>query len=173
MRLSYSQALILAGAGLQHKCLDDILKEINMEASQALALFNKSVKRIARTLKEIYMNDAEQKFDMGNFANKRQEELKKMNPGKTEVEDEYKERKQFEKEIYGVEDELLAKRQKKMGLEEVAQSKGKNGNGVDNKNKNKKVKGNPLNRMDVELTDEQLKSLNINKKGAFVAKKHI
>ena len=70
MRLSYSQALILAGAGLQHKCLDDILKEINMEASQALALFNKSVKRIARTLKEIYMNDAEQKFDMGNFANK-------------------------------------------------------------------------------------------------------
>ena len=70
LRLSYAQAMIMAGTGLQHKSVDDILGEINMEASQALALFNKSITRIARNLKEIYMKDVESKFDAKFKSNK-------------------------------------------------------------------------------------------------------
>lgn len=50
-RLSQGQAVILAGLGLQHREIESVCGEIDIEVSQALALFNKSIKRISKYIK--------------------------------------------------------------------------------------------------------------------------
>lgn len=53
----------MAGTGLQHKTIYDILDEVDMEKSQAMALFNKAIKRISKAIRDVYMKEAEQKFE--------------------------------------------------------------------------------------------------------------
>jgi N-acetyltransferase 10 len=45
-RLSKLQEAILLGAGLQHKKMEQLQKEVNVPMSQLLALFNKSVRKL-------------------------------------------------------------------------------------------------------------------------------
>ena len=53
VRMSYSQSVILAGMGLQHRDLNWLIKEIDIDPSQILALFNKAVKKMTKHLKDI------------------------------------------------------------------------------------------------------------------------
>lgn len=54
VRLSYSQAAILVGFGLQHREIESVSKELDMEVGHVLALFSKSIKKIAKSLREVY-----------------------------------------------------------------------------------------------------------------------
>lgn len=53
-RLSKGQAFLLAGLGLQGREIEDVCKELDIEVSQGLALFSKSVKRIAKQVRISY-----------------------------------------------------------------------------------------------------------------------
>eukprot|EP00744_Colponema_vietnamica_P001874 GILI01003043.1.p1 GENE.GILI01003043.1~~GILI01003043.1.p1 ORF type:complete len:988 (+),score=306.27 GILI01003043.1:355-2964(+) len=51
--LSFAQACILLAMGLQHKTVDAISEELDIPASQALALFNKSINKFNTVFKSI------------------------------------------------------------------------------------------------------------------------
>jgi len=54
LRLSYAQAAILIGLGLQYKHIDNVSEELKLPASQSLALFNKSIRKITSYFKKTY-----------------------------------------------------------------------------------------------------------------------
>lgn len=51
--LSYIQAAILLGLGLQHKTVEQLVDELTLQSNQVLAMFNKAAKKIAKYLKEL------------------------------------------------------------------------------------------------------------------------
>ncbi len=51
--ISYAQAAILAGAGLQYKRIEDVGKEVNLQSNQVLALFNKAMRKFIKYFKEV------------------------------------------------------------------------------------------------------------------------
>merc|ERR1719464_113340 len=51
--LSAVQLALLVGLGLQHKTVDDLSTELELPASQLLALFNRSIRKISLILKSI------------------------------------------------------------------------------------------------------------------------
>jgi len=57
--LSYSQAAILLGLGLQYKTLEALQEELNIPLNQILAMFNKSIKKVTNYIKGIYEKDFE------------------------------------------------------------------------------------------------------------------
>ena len=66
--LSYVQAATLTGMGLQFKTIDQLTGEMGLQANQILPLFNKSIRKFARLIKEVFeleiaeeMNRDEQK----------------------------------------------------------------------------------------------------------------
>ena len=62
-KLSKGQAVILLGLGLQLKDIDDVTQEMDIPVNQALALFNKSVKRIAKYIRMIYETEVRDQVD--------------------------------------------------------------------------------------------------------------
>lgn len=62
LRLSFAQAAILIGLGLQYKHIDTVSTELKLPASQALALFNKAVRKFTMYFKRIYEKDVEKKM---------------------------------------------------------------------------------------------------------------
>lgn len=64
-RVSYSQAAILMGLGLQHKTVDQVVEELNIPANQVLALFNKTIRKLYSCLNEIYEKQAQKDLDGG------------------------------------------------------------------------------------------------------------
>lgn len=50
--LSFVQAAILVGLGLQHKQLEDVQQDLDLQSNQVLALFNKIAKKLVKYLKE-------------------------------------------------------------------------------------------------------------------------
>lgn len=50
--LSYAQAAILLGVGLQHKSVSTLESELSLQSNQILALFNKTTRKIGSYLKE-------------------------------------------------------------------------------------------------------------------------
>ena len=88
------QAGVLLGIGLQRKSFDEIVKEIDIEINQLLAMFNKMVKKFVNYIKIIYTKEIEyeEEIDMnknkeilktknvnkGNILKKMQKELKNM-----------------------------------------------------------------------------------------------
>lgn len=54
LKLSYTQAAILLGFGLQYKSFDSIAEELNIQTNQLLAMFNKMVKKFTNAIKHIY-----------------------------------------------------------------------------------------------------------------------
>lgn len=59
LRLSYAQAAILIGLGLQHKNVDSVSGELKLPPSQALALFSKSMRKLTNYFKSVYEKDIE------------------------------------------------------------------------------------------------------------------
>jgi N-acetyltransferase 10 len=57
--LSYTQAAILLGFGLQYKSLEVIQEELNIPLNQVLAMFNKCVKKVTNYIKGIYETEIE------------------------------------------------------------------------------------------------------------------
>ena len=68
--LSYIQAGVLLGVGLQRKNFDEIVQEFNIEISQLLAMFNKMVKKFVTYIKNIYQKDIEMEEEKDNEKNK-------------------------------------------------------------------------------------------------------
>lgn len=62
VRLSYSQCASLLGFGLQHREIEDVSKELDLDVSQCLALFTKSIKKIAKNIREIYEKEIRDEF---------------------------------------------------------------------------------------------------------------
>jgi len=50
VQLSAAQSAILLGLGLQYKTVDDLVKELDLPASQLLALFNRALRKIVQHL---------------------------------------------------------------------------------------------------------------------------
>ena len=59
LKLSYAQAAIFIGMGLQYKHVDDVSAELKLPASQSLALFNKAVRKIATNFRKTFERDIE------------------------------------------------------------------------------------------------------------------
>ena len=59
IELSYTQAAILLGIGLQYKSFDDIKDELNIQLNQILAMFNKMIKKFCSNIKGIYEKEIE------------------------------------------------------------------------------------------------------------------
>ena len=68
--LSYIQAGVLLGVGLQRKSFDGIAEEFNIETNQLLAMFNKMVKKFVTYIKNIYNKDIEMEEEEQNKKNK-------------------------------------------------------------------------------------------------------
>ncbi|KAF0980690.1 hypothetical protein FDP41_013173 [Naegleria fowleri] len=51
--LSFAQAAIMIGVGLQHKKIEDVGKDIDLQSNQILALFNKAVRKFVKYFKII------------------------------------------------------------------------------------------------------------------------
>jgi len=49
--ISYAQAAILLGVGLQHKKIEDVGKDIDLQSNQILALFNKAMRKFIKYFK--------------------------------------------------------------------------------------------------------------------------
>lgn len=60
--LSAVQTVLLLGQGLQHKTIDALEAEMNVEGRQLLALFNKAMRKMVRSLRGILERDAEQEM---------------------------------------------------------------------------------------------------------------
>ncbi|KAL0478988.1 N-acetyltransferase [Acrasis kona] len=52
-QLSFAQAAILCGLGLQHKRLEQLEKELDLPSNQLLALFNKCMRKFTKSLKQV------------------------------------------------------------------------------------------------------------------------
>jgi N-acetyltransferase 10 len=51
--LSYAQAAILVGIGLQFRRIEDVGKDLNLQSNQVLALFNKAMRKFMKYFKEV------------------------------------------------------------------------------------------------------------------------
>lgn len=76
--LSYIQAGVLLGIGLQRKTFESIAEEFNIEMNQLLAMFNKMVKKFVNMIKDIYKTDIEIKEEEQNLMNKEELKTKKV-----------------------------------------------------------------------------------------------
>ena len=59
--MSYIQAGVLLGIGLQYKNFDMLKEEFELEPNQLLAMFNKMIKKFCSRIREIYEKDIEAK----------------------------------------------------------------------------------------------------------------
>jgi len=62
LHLSAVQLAILAGLGLQHKTVDQLTTELELPASQLLALFNRSIRKLSSVLRKIMEGGIEEKL---------------------------------------------------------------------------------------------------------------
>jgi len=62
LHLSAVQLAILVGQGLQHKTVDDLTVELELPASQLLALFNRSIRKLSGVLRRIMEGGIEEKL---------------------------------------------------------------------------------------------------------------
>lgn len=72
--LSHVQTAILLAIGLQHKDLEHISKELNIETNQSLAMFSKIIRKVSQYFRELVQESIEE--DMPEFDD---DELKEMN----------------------------------------------------------------------------------------------
>ena len=64
LHLSAVQLALLVGLGLQHKTVDDLSSELELPASQLLALFNRSIRKISTLLKSILEGSIAENLDL-------------------------------------------------------------------------------------------------------------
>jgi len=80
--LSYTQAAILLGLGLQYKSVDDLQTDLNLQTNQLLPLFNKGIRKFTRVFKEVFERDIARQLDQESkgvpaVLNKQSGDLKK------------------------------------------------------------------------------------------------
>ena len=63
IQLSYVQAATLAGMGLQFKTIDNLTKDLGLQANQLLPLFNKAIRKFTRLIKEVFEYDIAQEMN--------------------------------------------------------------------------------------------------------------
>lgn len=63
LSLSYTQCSLLMAIGLQHKSVTDVEKEMNLASNQVLALFNRSIRKIATFMRALEEQDVELELD--------------------------------------------------------------------------------------------------------------
>jgi len=100
--LSYIQAGVLLGVGLQRKNFDEIVKEFNIEINQLLAMFNKMVKKFVGYIKNIYQKDIELEEEKDNEKNKEVLKTKKTEFSGNIL-------KEMQKELKGEGDKIIEK----------------------------------------------------------------
>ena len=100
--LSYIQAGVLLGVGLQRKNFDEIVQEFNIEINQLLAMFNKMVKKFVGYIKNIYQKDIELEEEKDNEKNKEVLKTKKNEFSGNIL-------KEMQKELKGEGDKILEK----------------------------------------------------------------
>jgi len=61
--LSFTQAVILCGIGLQCKSVDQLSLDLNLQASQILPMFNKAMKKATRIFKSVYEHQIQKEFE--------------------------------------------------------------------------------------------------------------
>jgi len=62
-KVAPTQAQILIAMGLQYKTIEETSKEMSIPVNQALALFNKSIRRISRFIRGMQEEEAEEELD--------------------------------------------------------------------------------------------------------------
>eukprot|EP00088_Acartia_fossae_P000982 TRINITY_DN10362_c0_g1_i3.p1 TRINITY_DN10362_c0_g1~~TRINITY_DN10362_c0_g1_i3.p1 ORF type:complete len:224 (-),score=107.28 TRINITY_DN10362_c0_g1_i3:112-783(-) len=65
LHLSPVQQAILVGLGLEHKTVEKLTEQLELPASQLLALFNRSVRKISTVLRGILEQDIEARLEKG------------------------------------------------------------------------------------------------------------
>ena len=118
--LSYIQAGVLLGVGLQRKNFDEIVQEFNIEISQLLAMFNKMVKKFVTYIKNIYQKDIEMEEEKDNEKNKEILKTKKNEFSGNIL-------KEMQKELKGEGDKIIEKDRetRKKYMEEKLKKNGK------------------------------------------------
>ena len=100
--LSYIQAGVLLGVGLQRKNFDNIAEEFNIETNQLLAMFNKMVKKFVSYIKNIYQKNIENEEEEQNKNNKEVLKTKKKEYSGNIL-------KEMQKELKGEGDKIIEK----------------------------------------------------------------
>ena len=100
--LSYIQAGVLLGVGLQRKNFDSIAEEFNIEINQLLAMFNKMIKKFVAYIKNIYQKDIENEEEEQNKNNKEILKTKKKEYSGNIL-------KEMQKELKGEGDKIIEK----------------------------------------------------------------
>lgn len=80
VNLSYTQSAILLGMGLQHKSVEDMQVDLNLQANQLLPLFNKGIRKFTRVFREVFEREIAKQVD--SETQKGHEQLKKNLLGK-------------------------------------------------------------------------------------------
>lgn len=62
VRLSFAQCATLLGFGLQYREIEDVAQELNMEVGHCLALFTKTIKKVAKSIRETFEKEARDEF---------------------------------------------------------------------------------------------------------------
>lgn len=149
LRLSYSQACLMLGFGLQFREIEDVAKELNMEVSQCLALFTKAIKKITKNLRSIYEKEYREEIETS-------EKGKQLNPLKNFTGSAFEKEgkrviKALDQQGSHVDKSMLSKRETVKDLKTV-----------EKKTKGKKIDS----RFEVDLDEGLLKEEMI-KKGSF------
>lgn len=63
VNLSYTQSAILLGLGLQHKSVEKLQQDLNLQANQLLPLFNKAVRKFTRVFREVFEREVAGQVD--------------------------------------------------------------------------------------------------------------
>jgi N-acetyltransferase 10 len=63
LSLSYLQATILIAIGLQHKPIESLESDLNLQSNQLLAQFNKAIRKFTRLFKQVFELDIGKKLD--------------------------------------------------------------------------------------------------------------
>jgi N-acetyltransferase 10 len=100
--LSYIQAGVLLGVGLQRKNFDSIAEEFNIEINQLLAMFNKMIKKFVAYIKNIYQKNIEIEEEEQNKNNKEILKTKKKEYSGNIL-------KEMQKELKGEGDKIIEK----------------------------------------------------------------
>ncbi len=68
--LSYTQSALLLGIGLQHKSIEDLQIDLNLQSNQILPQFNKSIRKFVRIFKDVYEREISKQMDEEKEATK-------------------------------------------------------------------------------------------------------
>lgn len=125
VRLSFAQCATLLGFGLQFREIEHVAQELTMEVGHCLALFTKTIKKIAKSLRETFEKEARDEFShreaklhkLGAVPLKKSDATSLEQEGKQVIR-KLQDNGQLVKRVKEKEGQLLSKKVKKSGLRE-------------------------------------------------------